>query len=408
VPKCTGSVQRAQGDFKVVGNFLRTALARHKVSLPPLVRKQRQSSLTPSPLPDSWFERRRERAFEVGLLVPTSGSAGIWGPSTIACARLAAEEINRDGGLLGQQVRLRIIDAADEIADLADHTDRMLDNGEIDAIVGMHISSVRQKLLGAVRGRVPYVYTPLYEGGERTRGVYAIGETPEQQLLPALHALTERFAIRRWALLGNDYVWPRISHALARRYIGQLGAAVVDDLYLPFGVSDFGSVLDRLARLNVDGLLLSLVGEEAVQFNREFGAAGGRLRDVVRLSMAIEENGLLAIGAQNTERLHVAAAYFASVPSDANLSFKERYYTLFGERAPTLNALGQSTYEGMHFLAALLERSEQTGEHWSSPARAPLRYRSARDAAYIDNARKLYPMYLARAEGHLFEVGERL
>ena len=38
----------------------------------------------------------------------------------------------------------------------------------------------------------------------------------------------------------------------------------------------------------------------------------------------------------------------------------------------------------------------------------PLRYRSARDAAYIDNDRKLCPMYLARAEGHLFEVGQRL
>jgi urea transport system substrate-binding protein len=376
--------------------------------LPPLLRKQRPGGSMSRAVPDSWFERRRERVFEVGLLVPTSGAAGIWGPSTIACARLASEEINRNGGLLGQEVRLRIVDAADEIGDLADHTDEMLESADIDAIVGMHISSVRQRLLGAVRGRVPYVYTPLYEGGERTPGVYAIGETPGQQLRPAIHALIERFGLTRWALLGNDYVWPRISHALARTYISQAGAEVLDDLYLPFGIDDFGPVLERLNVLKVDGLLLSLVGEDAVHFNREFGASGGRFRDVVRLSTAIEENGLLAIGAQNTERLHAAAAYFASVRSDANMAFKERYYTLFGERAPTLNALGQSTYEGMHFLAALLEHSERTGVHWSRPLREPLRYRSARDAAYIDNDRKLYPIYLAQAEGHLFEVGQRL
>ena len=146
-------------------------------------------------------------------------------------------------------------------------------------------------------------------------------------------------------------------------YIGQAGGEVLDDLYLPFGLGDFAPVLGRLNALGIDGLLLSLVGEDAVQFNREFGASGGRFRNMVRLSTAIEENGLLAIGAQNTERLHVAAAYFASVPCDANMALKERYYTLFGERAPTLNALGQSTYEGMHFLAALLERSERTGVH---------------------------------------------
>ncbi len=389
----------------MAGNSLYAPSARDRASLPPVLRKHRWNS---DAVPDSWFERRRERVFEVGLLVPTSGSAGIWGPSTIACARLAADEINRNGGLLGQEVRLRVVDAADEIDDLAHRTDEMLDSAHIDAIVGMHISSVRQKLLGTVRGRVPYVYTPLYEGGERTPGVYAIGETPGQQLRPAIHALIERFGLKRWAMLGNDYVWPRISHALARTYIGQAGAEVLDDLYLPFGLGDFAPVLGRLDALGIDGLLLSLIGEDAVQFNREFGASRGRFRDVVRLSTAIEENGLLAIGAQNTERLHVAAAYFASVPSDANMALKERYYTLFGERAPTLNALGQSTYEGMHFLAALLERSERTGVHWSRPMREPLRYRSARDAAYIDNDRKLCPMYLARAEGHLFEVGQRL
>ena len=391
----------------MAGNLERLNFVRCRAGLPSVLTKHKTGSPT-RPTPDSWFERRGERTFEVGLLVPTSGSAGIWGPSTIACARLAAEEINRSGGLLGQMVRLRIVDAADEVSELPQRTEQLLDDGEIDAIVGMHISSVRQKLLGAVRARVPYVYTPLYEGGERTHGVYAIGETPRQQLLPALHALTERYAIKRWALLGNDYVWPRISHAIARSHIASIGATVVDDLYLPFGMSDFSAVLHRLAQLKVDGLLLSLVGEDAVQFNREFGAAGGCLRDVVRLSTAIEENGLLGIGAQNTERLYVASGYFASVSSDANMAFKEQYYNFFGDRAPTLNALGQSTYEGMHFLAALLERSEHTGEHWSVPSRQPLPYRSAREAAYVDNDRKISPMYLARAEGHLFVVGQRL
>jgi ABC-type branched-subunit amino acid transport system substrate-binding protein len=187
----------------VAGNFLRAVAAQGRVGLPPLLRKHRQPGWMPGALPDSWFERRRERAFEVGLLVPTSGSAGIWGPSTIACAQLAAEEINRSGGLLGQEVRLRIVDAADEVSELAERTDQMLDDAQIDAIVGMHISSVRQKLLGAVRGRVPYVYTPLYEGGERTAGVYAIGETPQQQLRPALHTLTERFALKRLGVAGK-------------------------------------------------------------------------------------------------------------------------------------------------------------------------------------------------------------
>jgi urea transport system substrate-binding protein len=73
-------------------------------------------------------------------------------------------------------------------------------------------------------------------------------------------ALQRHIQARRWALLGNDYVWPRLSHALACRYIRESGGAVIDDLYLPLGVADFGPVLERLARLKADALLLSLVG----------------------------------------------------------------------------------------------------------------------------------------------------
>jgi len=374
----------------------------------PSLRKQRLTGREPRTLPDAWFQRRRDRLFTVGLLVPTSGSAGIWGPSTIACARLAAEEINRGGGLLGQEVSLRVVDAADEVGDLPQLTEQILDGAEIDAIVGMHISAVRQKLRSSVCGRVPYVYTPLYEGGERSHGVYAIGETPQQQLRPAINALAARFRLRRWALLGNDYVWPRISHALANAYIREAGGEVVDDLYLPLGMTDFGAVVGRLARLKADGLLLSLVGQDAVGFNREFGAATGRVRGIVRLSCAIEENGLLAMGADNADGLYAAAAYFAGLPTDANLAFKERYYTLFGDRAPTLNALGQSTYEGMHFLVALMERGFNRKQLWSTPGAEPIQYRSARDAVYLDNDRKLGPIYLAQAKGHLFELVQRL
>ena len=374
----------------------------------PALRRSKSLTRLPGRNPEARFERIRDQAFSIGLLVPTSGLEGIWGPSTIACARLAVEEINRCGGLLGREVRLQVIDAAEEAAELTEQTDQALEDGEIDAIVGMHISSVRQRLVSTVGGRVPYVYTPLYEGGECSPGVYAIGETPSEQLRPALHALTGRFRLKRWALLGNDYVWPRVSHALATGYIRETGGEVVDDLYLPFGVSDFGPVLERLARLKADALLLSLIGQDAIAFNREFGSAGSRMCGMVRLSCAIEENELLAIGTDNTEGLYATAGYFASVPTDANMAFKERYYSLLGERAPTLNTLGQSTYEGVQFLAALVEQAHFQRKPWRAADLKPMWYRSARETAYLDNRRKAAPMYLARAEGHLLQVIERL
>jgi len=340
--------------------------------------------------------------FVVGLLVPINGSAGIWGPSSIACAQLAQAEINDAGGLLDRRVRLQVIDSSDEALDVGAITGQLMRRGAIDAIVGMHTSQVRQRVLRDVARQIPYVYTPLYEGGERTPGVFALGETPGQQLRPAIEHLIGRYRANRWMFIGNDYVWPRVSHGLAARYVNDRGGQVLADRYLPFGVEDHSELLDEIRRLRPDAILLSLVGQDAVQFNRAFGRCG-LSRGVFRLSCAIEENGLLAIGADNTEGLFVSSGYFAALDTDANMAFRERYHNHFGQRAPTLNSLGQSTYEGMHFMAALARRAADDEAPLIGPLATPLAFRSVRGTRYLGNEQCSQPTYLAQARGHLFE-----
>jgi urea transport system substrate-binding protein len=340
--------------------------------------------------------------FVVGLLVPINGSAGIWGPSSIACAQLAQAEINAEGGLLERRLRLRIIDSSDETLDVGSVTGDLMRSGAIDAIVGMHTSQVRQRVLRDVARQIPYVYTPLYEGGEQTPGVFALGETPGQQLRPAIEFLMERYRARRWMFIGNDYIWPRVSHKLAARYVFDRGGQVMADRYLPFGVEDHSELLEEIRRLRPQALLLSLVGQDAVEFNRAFGRCG-LARDIFRLSCAIEENGLLAIGADNTDGLFVSSGYFASLDNDSNMAFKERYHNHFGQRAPTLNSLGQSTYEGMHFMAALARRAADDEAPLLGRLSEPLAFRSVRGIRYQGNDACTQPAYLAEAGGHFFQ-----
>ena len=342
---------------------------------------------------------RAQREMHIALCVPLGGAPGLWGPSALASARLAATELNRADGIAGQPCKLITVNAADDAPDIEATLIDLVSSGEVDALVGMHTSDVRQRILGAVGGQVPFVYTPLYEGGESTPGVFAIGETPARQLRPAIDWLHRNERPKRWVFVGNDYVWPRVSHRLARQYVAACGADVVGETYLLFGTTDYAEVLDMLRRNRADAVLMSLIGQDAVDFNRAFARQGLQGR-VLRLSCAIEENGLLGIGADNTERLYVASGYFGALDTDANLSFKERYQGHFGERAPTLNALGQSTYEGVHFLAALFD--EGLCDRRASARPASLSYRSARGGP--GEGGHPAPVYLARADGHSFRV----
>jgi len=340
------------------------------------------------------------RRTRIAILIPMSGSAGLWGPSCISCAQLALDEINRDRGIGDREVELVFLDADDSVVDAAvDQLNDLVEDGGVDAVVGMHVSSVRQRLNTALDGRIPYVYTPLYEGNEQAPSCFTIGETPREQLAPAIRHLAAQLGVRRWALVGNDYVWPRASHRFARNCIAASGGQVVLETYVPFGLDEPVELVEKVAATKPDIVLLSLIGQDAVEFNRVFGAMGLD-RSIVRFSTAIEENVLLATGADYTRRLYAASSYFAGLKTDANLSFVERYRSLHREHAPVLNALGQSIYEGLHFYAALVNGRQPRG--------APVLWRSARGGAFHSNEFKNNPIYLARADGHLFSVIDRL
>lgn len=338
----------------------------------------------------------RER-FNVGLLIPTSGIAGIWGPSALACATLAAETWNDAGGHLGREVHLTVVDAADESTTLEDEIGQLCDAGTVEAFVGMHTSSVRDRIAGTLVGALPFVYAPMYEGGALPAGVFAIGDTPETYLVPALQHLAARYRARRWYLLGHDYCWPRRSHALAKTALAAAGAQVVGERYLAFDELPLDEILSGLRRSRADAVLVSLIGQGAIDFHRAFGhdALASRM---IRLACAMEENALLAIGADATDELFVSASYFGSLQTDANGAFKERYWRRFGERGPVLNALGQGGYEGIAFLRGLLNR--QPG------CRSPVRFDSVRDTRWSSNAAKTTRTYLAQADGMALRVVE--
>ena len=348
----------------------------------------------------STIRSKRRDALSAGLFIPTSGAAGIWGPSCRACAEIAADEINSTGGINGRTVNLKFVDAGAGPSDVADLAEDMFLNGEIDAIVGMHTSDVRQALVETVGSKLPYIYTPLYEGGEATPGVFCIGETPAMQLLPALHGLAGRYGLQRWYLVGNDYVWPRASHAVFRAGLAERGAIVCGERYLAFGTRKFDRLLEDIVASRADAVLVSLVGDDTIGFNRAFGRSGLAGR-VVRLSCAIEENVLLAIGGRYSDGLFAVSGYFAGVRSARNDSFRERYHTRHGTRAPQLNAIGQSIYEGMHFLKKLSLACETTD--WRQTGHS-FALSGVRDAVYSTRNGASSSIFLAQAQGHNLQI----
>ena len=290
-----------------------------------------------------------QRLIRIGLLLPVSGSSGLHGPSGRYCAQLAAEEINALGGLLGRRVQVVVADGGMSFAASAREGERLIEEDGVAAVIGTHPSGVREILAPKIGRRLPYVYTPIFEGDAYEPGVFYLGETAYQQLAPVLPWMRAQRGVRRWYLIGNDYRWPRDVHRMAHRLLAGQQADIAGERMVPLETEDFDDVIAEIRSLRPDALIVTLIGSDAVIFHRAFARAG--LDDRIwRLGLLTEENTLLGVGAECSRRLLASAAYFANLPSRENRDFVQRYRSRFGPHAPVLNSIGQSCYEGLMFL----------------------------------------------------------
>jgi urea transport system substrate-binding protein len=343
----------------------------------------------------------------IALVFPLHGPGGVFGPSCELCAQLAVEEINATGGVLGRELELVPVDGGASPASVAAEVDALVSLGAVRAIIGWHTSAVRQALVRRVARRVPYVYTALYEGGEHTPGVFVTGETPTAQLLPGMSLFGREFGVRRWFLVGNDYVWPRQTAWHARRFARSLGCRIDGETYVPLGTEDFRPVLREIERREPDAVLMLLVGNDAVRFNRAF-AASGLDRQCLRLATLMDENMLLATGAEGTRRLFAASGYFETLATAENLDFAGRYARRFGFAAPAIGNLGESCYEGVRLLTALITRAGSAETPAVAAVADTVSYEGPRGVLQLRGGHVSQRIYLAEADALEFSVVTQL
>jgi len=241
----------------------------------------------------------------------------------------------------------------------------------------------------------------VYEGGDCAKGTFFVGETPAQQLTPVIPWLTAQHQIKRWFLIGNDYIWPRKSNEVAKKAIQGAGATVVGEEYVPFDVDNFDAVLGKIRDSKADAVFITLVGGSAVTFNRSFASFG--LSDkMIRFGTMIEENTLIGIGASNARNLYSASSFF-STPTATSAQFLERYHKQFGASA-VLSSIGESTYEGIRMYDAMARKANSVSIGDLTKASDGASYKGPRGVVTMKSRNVTADIFLAKASGARYDI----
>ncbi len=293
----------------------------------------------------------------VASILDGSGGLDIYGQPMIDCTRLAVQETNAAGGLLGRPVDLLLYDAQSDL-ELYRRYAVQAATRDGAAVVHAGITSASREAIRPLLRRYEtlYFYNTQYEGGVCDRNIVCTGSTPAQTVAKLVPDVMGRWG-KRIYVLAADYNYGQITARWVARYAREGGGEVLATDFFPLDVTDFGPTIRKIQAAAPDMVVSVLVGGAHMSFYRQWAAAGMKARIPMASTTFGVGNEHRVLSAEESDGIVACYGYFEELDTAANGAFLERLRNTFGERTPAVNELAIRSYEGFLLWAEAVRRA---------------------------------------------------
>lgn len=296
---------------------------------------------------------------KVGILHSVTGTMAISETGSVQAEKLAIEQINAAGGVLGRKIEFIQEDGASDWPTFAEKAKKLLVQDKVAAVFGCWTSASRKAVLPVFEQYNGMLYYPtFYEGLEKSPNVIYTGQEATQQILAGIDWVVKEKGAKSFYLLGSDYIWPRTSNKIARKHIEKLGLQVVGEEYYPLGHTQFNSVINKIKLKKPDVIYAIVVGGSNVAFYKQLKAAGIDLskEKPLLLTISVTEDEILGIGGENIAGAYAMMKYFQSLDNDNNKAFVSAFKKMWGDNI-VIGDVTQAAYLGPWLWKAAVEKA---------------------------------------------------
>lgn len=284
----------------------------------------------------------------IGILHSVTGTMAISETGSVQAEKLAIEQINEAGGVLGRKIKFIQEDGASDWPTFAEKAKKLLVNDKCAAVMGCWTSASRKAVLPVFEQYNGMLYYPtFYEGLEQSKNVIYTGQEATQQIIAGLDWVVKEKGAKTFYLLGSDYIWPRTSNKIARKHIENhmTGTSVVGEDYFPLGHTQFNSVINKIKLKKPDVIYAIIVGGSNVAFYKQLKAAGIDMSKQTLVTISVTEDEIDGIGGDNIAGAYACMKYFQSLDNPNNKAFVEAFKKMWGEKT-VIGDVTQAAYLG--------------------------------------------------------------
>ena len=293
----------------------------------------------------------------VGSLHDLSGAVDVYGIPSHMCMKIAIDEINAAGGLLGKKIELKVYDGQSDIKKYPQYAQRAALEDKVVMLQGAITGASREATRPVLRRyKVPFVYGTIYEGGLCEMNAISVNTGSDQQAVPLLEWSFKNLG-KKVFYIGADYNAPRNIGIWTRYLAQQHGGEVVGDDYYPLDVTDFSTAISKIQAAKPDYVHSCLVGGPHMSFYRQWAAAG-MLHKIPIVSIVFAGgNEHTVLTPEETDGIIVAYNYFQELDTPENKAFLARVEAGAGADHPYVNGIAIGGYNGPMIWAEAVKKA---------------------------------------------------
>jgi len=212
------------------------------------------------------YAQGQKKPVKIGFTCDASGQYGNSGQDDLRGARLAIDEFNAKGGVLGRKIEWITADTETTPATGSRVAERFITREDCGFLIGAVHSGVANAIT-----QVAAKYGTIYlntnssapsEAGENCSRVKFVWDGNGTNFAKATVKNAVQSVGKNWLLLTNDYVWGHTTSNATKALVESNGGKVVDNLLVPQNTRDFTAYLLKVQQSKPDVVATAIGGDD--------------------------------------------------------------------------------------------------------------------------------------------------
>jgi branched-chain amino acid transport system substrate-binding protein len=216
----------------------------------------------------------------IGHLTPLTGFLGALGEYAVQGIRMAAEEINASGGLLGRPIELISEDSVNPQT-ASSKAQRMIEQNKVQVLMG-EINSASALTIAQVAERNKTLFMSIGARSDALRGKNCNRYTFHVDIPVTVMVNAAGEALLRQGLvkgkkiyaLTSDYLFGHDLSKAAKNFFTKNGGTVIGDELVPTDLTDFSAQLIKIRQARPDLVATNLGGNQVTNFVKQYAEFG--------------------------------------------------------------------------------------------------------------------------------------